>query len=518
MSSAFFYSFLSVLRYTIESMRFMNKLGVLASLSLVGGAIGYGLFGPASLFAQVSGDGIPPRLSNIEIVSLNATTSVITWNTDEDADSEVNFGLTKDYGVIRDSIPNKKTHRLILEGLEPSTMYHLRIGSSDEGGNQALSGDYTITTKGVMSAKELEKIPVDERVIVDRAITSVRQLKSMEGLRAVSEEIDDVAKKVLEAPRIIGSPGVKEVGSDYAIVTWSTDQDAGGVVRYARDSDYRPGRDKAYSTESGDAGERTREHSVRVNGLSPGTLHHFQVVSDSDLGLTGESRDDTFITKAQLPSIMNFRIIKVEADSATVAWRTSIPAAGTVEYTNTKTKEAKSAGSPAFALSHQLKIAGLSLGLRYTAIVKAENIVGDKVTSAPISFTTIKDIAPPIISKVSNESTLFPSADAKVQTIVSWGTDEQAYCQFFYREGLNPAIEPSGLGEEKEPRTDHVSVVVEFLPSTVYQFWVECRDEARNKTKSENFVLFTPNKEKSIIDIILENFQGTFGWVKNIGK
>ena len=117
MSSAFFYSFLSVLRYTIESMRFMNKLGVLASLSLVGGAIGYGLFGPASLFAQVSGDGIPPRLSNIEIVSLNATTSVITWNTDEDADSEVNFGLTKDYGVIRDSIPNKKTHRLILEGL-----------------------------------------------------------------------------------------------------------------------------------------------------------------------------------------------------------------------------------------------------------------------------------------------------------------------------------------------------------------------------------------------------------------
>ena len=101
---------------------------------------------------------------------------------------------------------------------------------------------------------------------------------------------------------------------------------------------------------------------------------------------------------------------------------------------------------------------------------------------------------------------------------MSWTTDEEAYCQFFYREGLNPAVEPMGHGEEKEPRSDHVEVVTEFLPSTVYQFWVECRNEARNKTVSEKFVLFTPNKEKSIIDIIMENFSGTFGWVKNIGK
>ena len=33
---------------------------------------------------------------------------------------------------------------------------------------------------------------------------------------------------------------------------------------------------------------------------------------------------------------------------------------------------------------------------------------------------------------------------------------------------------------------------------------------------SEDFVLFTPEKEKSIIDIILENFEGAFGWIKNI--
>ena len=171
-----------------------------------------------------------------------------------------------------------------------------------------------------------------------------------------------------------------------------------------------------------------------------------------------------------------------------------------------------------FATSHNVKIAGLRLGGRYSAIVKAENAVGDKVSSNIIFFTTVRDTAPPVISKVSSDSTLYPSADAKVQTTATWNTDEAAHCQFFYRAGLNPNIEASGLGEEKEPRTEHVQVVVEFLPSTVYQFWIECRDNANNKAQSENFVLFTPDKEKSIIDIILQNFQGTFGWVKNIGK
>jgi hypothetical protein len=50
----------------------------------------------------------------------------------------------------------------------------------------------------------------------------------------------------------------------------------------------------------------------------------------------------------------------------------------------------------------------------------------------------------------------------------------------------------------------------------VYQFWLECKDESGNAVKSENYVLFTPIQERSIIDIIIENFESTFGWVKNI--
>jgi hypothetical protein len=472
------------------------------------------------LFAQssISGDGIPPKLSNIVITNPTPTSTIVSWETDENADSEVNYGLDKNYGIARDPLPDKKKHKVTIPDMEPSMVYHLRLGSADDGGNQALSGDYIVTTKGVMNSKALDKIPVEERVFVERAIASIKQIRSKEGLEAVMEAVQEQAQRIILPPAIIGNSRIDEVGIDYAIISWRTDQDTGSTVKYARASEYREGEDNPYTTGAGDETEQVKDHKVRLTGLTPGTTYHFRVEAEGELGLKSQSLDNVFTTKAVLPTILSFRTIKVEEDSAVLSWSTSIPAAGTVEYIDTKSKEAKLVGQPTMASAHTLKIAGLRLGARYSAMVKAENSLGEFVKSNIIYFTTIKDIAPPLISKVSNESTLYPSADAKVQTIVSWATDEPSYCQFFYREGLNPLIEPSGSGEEKEPRTNHVQVVVEFQPSTVYQFWVECRDKANNKTKSENFVLFTPNKEKSIIDIILENFQGTFGWVKNIGK
>jgi hypothetical protein len=76
----------------------------------------------------------------------------------------------------------------------------------------------------------------------------------------------------------------------------------------------------------------------------------------------------------------------------------------------------------------------------------------------------------------------------------------------------------SSLPPETNPVTMHTQVIVGFASATVYKFWVVCSDPSGNESESEDFVLITPVKEKSIIDLILENFEGTFGWVKNIGK
>ena len=38
----------------------------------------------------------------------------------------------------------------------------------------------------------------------------------------------------------------------------------------------------------------------------------------------------------------------------------------------------------------------------------------------------------------------------------------------------------------------------------------------RNKAKSEDFTMLTPTQEESFIDIILKNFESSFGWVKKM--
>ena len=211
------------------------------------------------------------------------------------------------------------------------------------------------------------------------------------------------------------------------------------------------------------------------------------------------------------------RVLKVEENAATLAWDTTVPAKALVEYQDLTTGAQSSVGRPTLATTHQMRLSDLTLGTRYVAFVTAENAGGDRIKSQPIQFITVKDTAAPIISNVTNESTLFPGSESRIQTIIEWNTDESASCLMTYQEGVAGGTDPITIEKENvEYATEHVEVVIDFAPATVYQFFLECADEAGNKVKSENFVLFTPIQEKNIIDLILENFESTFGWVKNI--
>jgi hypothetical protein len=166
-----------------------------------------------------------------------------------------------------------------------------------------------------------------------------------------------------------------------------------------------------------------------------------------------------------------------------------------------------------------VQLTGLTFGTKYQVVVRATNKGGDEVDSKPLSFVTVRDVIAPIISKVNNESTLFPSDDVKIQTIITWETDEPADCQLFYTEGLvhDNANQGSSMPIETNPLTKHTQVIVGFSPGSVYKFWMQCHDIANNQAQSDDYVLITPTKEQNIIDLILSNFQGTFGWVNNIG-
>lgn len=452
-----------------------------------------------------------PEITNVQATQTSPSSVTVTWETDEDADSLINYGLQSNYGITRVPVAERTAHSITLDDLEAGRLYYFRVMSSDETGNQGISADYTIQLDGTTSSETGQG--QSAQTTTEEIKQEIKQIQSVEQLQEIQNEIVKAIKGITEDLTIVGPPTVIPETTS-ATVMWTTDRAASSEVVFSPTSSYTEGT-YAFS-QSSTAGETT-EHEVKLIGLEPYTEYHFKVRSTDSYGITGESRDYTFKTKASLPEIRNLRIVKVEENAATLAWDTTVPAKATIEYQDLSTGAQNSKGRPTLSTTHQMRISDLTLGTRYVAFVVAENAGGDRVKSQPITFITVRDTAAPIISNVTNESTLFPGGESRIQTIVEWVTDEPSLCTMTYREGVSGGVDPT-LIEPESPAYEeqHVEVIVDFAPATVYQFWLNCRDDAGNSVQSENFVLFTPIQEKNIIDLILENFEATFGWVKNI--
>jgi len=482
----------------------------------------------------------PPEISDVQITGVTEDAVTITWTTDEDADSLVNYGLKEDYGIVHVPTVERTEHSIELSDLEPGRTYYFRVVSSDADGNQGISANYKILTDGTPSSGEGEgegketQTETNQTVqtesdsqtdsqsqsqtktdseITEEVIEQIQKITSPEKLQEIINETVKAVQGITEDLTIVGPPTVIAETTS-ALIKWNTDRESSSEVFFSPSDVYVEGQ---YEFSQASTDGNVTDHEVRIIGLEPYTEYHFKVKSKDSFGIEGESRDFTFKTKASVPNIRNLRIVKVEENSATLAWDTTVPSKALIEYQDLTTGAQNSVGRPTLASTHQMQISDLTLGTRYVAFVIAENAGGDRVKSNPITFITVKDTSPPLISNVTNESTIFPGGESRIQTIIEWDTDEPSYCTLTYREGIAGGVEPTTIeSEDISYAEEHVEVIVEFAPATVYQFWLDCRDESKNTVKSENYVLFTPIQEKNIIDIILENFESTFGWVKNV--
>ncbi|MCB9813867.1 fibronectin type III domain-containing protein [Candidatus Nomurabacteria bacterium] len=487
------------------------------------------------VFTVSAEDSTAPEISNVQLIDVSDTSVTVTWETDEDADSLVNYGLQPDYGIVRIPVADRTSHSITLSDLDPGRVYYFRVVSADESGNQGISADYRVQTSGTPQTGEGEgtgqaaaegagKGPQDgigdggssnnnSDLATQEIIEKINQIINPKQLQEILNETVKAIEGITEDLTIVGPPTVIPETTT-ALIKWNTDREASSEVLFSPTKSF-DGTNFEFSQQS--TGGDVTEHEINVIGLDAFTEYSFKVISTDGYGIRGESKVYKFKTKATAPGIRNLRVLKVEENAATLAWDTNVPAKALVEYQDQTTGAQNSVGRPTLSTSHQMRLADLTLGTRYVAFVTAENSGGDRVKSQPIQFITVRDIAAPIITNVTNESTLFPGSESRIQTIIEWDTDEPALCLMTYQEGVAGASESYTIEKEVISYIEkHVEVVVDFAPATVYQFYLTCEDEAGNSIKSDNFVLFTPIQEKNIIDLILENFQSTFGWVKNI--
>lgn len=99
-------------------------------------------------------DLVPPNISSVAVSGITTTSATIGWVTDEEADSQIDYGLTTAYGQSSPlSSVLLAAHTISLSGLTPNTVYHYRVKSRDAAGNLSVSGGGTFNTSATIVAQ-----------------------------------------------------------------------------------------------------------------------------------------------------------------------------------------------------------------------------------------------------------------------------------------------------------------------------------------------------------------------------
>ncbi|MBI4358245.1 MAG: hypothetical protein HY584_03005, partial [Candidatus Omnitrophica bacterium] len=81
--------------------------------------------------------------------NLTSNSAVMTWMTDEDSDSLVEYGLTQSYGSPPVSNASfRKDHSLAINNLQANTTYYYQVKSKDQAGNISIPYQGNFTTQG----------------------------------------------------------------------------------------------------------------------------------------------------------------------------------------------------------------------------------------------------------------------------------------------------------------------------------------------------------------------------------
>ncbi len=479
-------------------------------------------------------DSTPPTLSSITVRDIGPDEATIEWTTNEGSNSLVRYGAGTNYGRLAGNDQDRSTqHSVVLSGLSPAFQYHFKVVSYDASGNMGASADTIFTTlneNGTVATSTQSDVEPTDNYLISRLKTASKDmissileaLNSNPSLKDVSESVfvnalTEMTDKVVLAPSIVGIKPQVEVKGTTAIITWTTDKKSTTAVNYAKEWEYQPLDPTPYTNTSVNADEFSTVHHIELDGLDPGVTYHYQVASKGTIGPEAKSSDFIFKTTSELPVISDIRVQKAKESTVTVSWRTNVSTAATLEYTNQRTKTTLSQGDTSLLTNHEFTLKNLEGSTSYVLVIKATDEFKNQAASLPIKFSTVIDQIPPAISKLSSDSTLYPGKNSKIQTIISWETDEPATSQVFYQEGIQASSTVVALPIDASFDNRHIVVVTKFSPGSVYKYWVESTDSSGNTSKSATFSLLAPQAKETIVDVIIKNFESVFGWTKNVG-
>ncbi|MFA7202034.1 MAG: fibronectin type III domain-containing protein [Candidatus Paceibacterota bacterium] len=438
-----------------------------------------------------------PIISNVGISNITAFSATVSFDTNKNTIAFIKYGKDTTYTNTAGDDSFKTNHSIVLRGLTMGTEYHVKVSVSDRFSNTSSSEDKTFKTQFLTE--------------------NIAELKKIENVEQFQNEIESTIESILPSlvPPFIDKPIVSDITENGATVTFRTNIKAYPVVSYAPQNTYDATKENPYDAEVSDTAMKNMVHSVKLTGLKSNTRYHLMAKAFSLPQVVGKSEDITFTTAA---SKIRASVTDVKKDSFVVIWNTDELTSSIVEYRNVKTGINARITNEIKNYSHSVKVENLLPGTLYKVSVSGINANGNYVEGiSELNVKTSTDNTPPTVSNVKVSSAFIAGRTDRVQTIVSWQTDEPATSAFYFEEGSgSTSKKPANKQEDLELTKNHVVIIMTLKPGTVYRFMVSSTDDANNTFSSPVRTIVTPQKSESIVDVIFKNFDDTFNFIKNV--
>ncbi len=480
-------------------------------------------------------DKVAPTITDVNVTGVSFSSVQVTWKTDEKATGFVEYGGTTAYGQTYGQWSTSTDHAITLVNLAPATYYNFRVLSSDSWGNVGYSANKVFTTAAGEGEEAIVNAPIatttpEIQQPNDIIINFLSRLFPEISLNQWGKNpLDTIQSRaditsMIAAPILSGAPTVV-VSANEATISWTTDINANSLVAVAPEAGYRPAAAEPYQQITGSPETYTTDHLVKIYNLTADTLYHFQLRSKPEMGPTARSRDFTFKTTLEALTITSFFSQIINDQTAAFKWVTNANSDSAVTfapyYNNVPAMDqAKTVRSTDQTVIHEIQIEEFVGGTQYFVEILSKDSDGNVARENFERFTTAKDDLPPVVDHIKADSTIFVDQGNKIQTIISWLTNEPSTSRVFYQEGVHAGN--SELSESTSENTnytkEHVMVITKFKPGIVYSFKVGSIDSGGNETLSKVHTFMTAKKKDSIIQIIMNILENTFGWMNKIIK
>jgi hypothetical protein len=397
-------------------------------------------------------------------VSFTTRKAVINWITDRVSDSSVQYGLES--GVYFEAeLSNSNqlaVHTIPLDNLEPGTTYFYRAKWTDVDGNTGVSEEKTFAT--------------------------------------------------LPPPRVL-EVKVSDIRTDSALVTFTVSSATSVELLYGETVSYG-------GTITTPTSTLESTYSTRISNLREDTIYNFRFtlldIESNNYDIIQNNR----FTTLPIPRVQDIQVQEVKNSAqptVDVNWTSNVPIGTQVTYyplDNIDQKRDKL--DVELKTEHEISISELQPNRRYGMIITGRDAIGNQAESDEYQFTTAADSRPPAISnikvetRVSNTST---GEQAQTQLIITWDTDEEATSQIEYGEGANGTYTQRSLVDDNLT-FNHLVIVNNLRPSSVYHFRVVSADSAGNESTGKNVVTITAQVSENPLDIIISRLTEVFGFIR----